>query len=328
MRADRLLALLMLLQTRGKMTAAQLAAELEVSVRTIYRDMEALSMAGAPVYAETGPGGGCALLEGYRTTLTGLNADEVRALFMLNIPAPLDQLGVSHSLQAALRKLTAALPATHRADVVRTQERILLDPALPEDVTPVSKGGTSLLATLHRATWEDRCLDITYRLVFDTDVAHRVEPYGLVVKAGSWWLVGCHERQVRVYRVAQVVAAQVTDRHFIRPSDFDLVAYWRRWCETERVNRLAFDVRMRVSPALILHLPRHLGESIRGALAQAGPPDAEGWLTITVQFETFGAARERLLGFGGAAEVLEPEALRLSVADFAAQTVALYDEKG
>src|SRR5512136_703550 len=127
MRADRLLSLLMLLQARGRMTAQELAAELEVSERTIYRDINALSASGVPVYAESGPGGGCALLDSYRTNLTGLDQDEVRALFMLSIPAPLDQLGVSQELRTALLKLSAALPDTRRGDEERTRQRIHLD---------------------------------------------------------------------------------------------------------------------------------------------------------------------------------------------------------
>ena len=127
MRADRLLSLLMLLQARGRMTAQELAAELEVSERTIYRDINALSASGVPVYAESGPGGGCALLDSYRTNLTGLTADEARALFMLNIPAALDQLGVTQELKAALLKLSAALPEARRRDEERIRQRIHLD---------------------------------------------------------------------------------------------------------------------------------------------------------------------------------------------------------
>ena len=127
MRADRLLSILLLLQARGRMTAHQLAQELEVSVRTIYRDIDALSTAGVPVYAERGPGGGCELIDSYRTSLTGLNKDEVHALFMLSIPAPLDELGVSQELKTALRKLAAALPAARRQDEERVRQRITLD---------------------------------------------------------------------------------------------------------------------------------------------------------------------------------------------------------
>lgn len=127
MRADRLLSILMLLQSRGKITAPELARELEVSVRTIYRDIEALSTAGVPVYAERGPGGGCVLVDGYRTSLTGLTRDEVKALFMLSVPASLDELGVSQELRAALRKLAASLPTAQRQDEEIVRQRIYLD---------------------------------------------------------------------------------------------------------------------------------------------------------------------------------------------------------
>jgi len=127
MRADRLLSLLMLLQARGRMTARALATELEVSERTIYRDIDALSLSGVPIYGDRGPEGGYALLESYRISLPGLKEDEVRALYMLSIPAPLAQLGVGQELKAALRKLVAALPAAYRADAARVRQRLHLD---------------------------------------------------------------------------------------------------------------------------------------------------------------------------------------------------------
>src|SRR5512147_2861952 len=152
MRADRLLSLLMLLQARGRMTAQELARELEVSERTIYRDINALSASGVPVYAESGPGGGCALLDSYRTNLTGLTADEARALFMLSIPAPLDQLGVGQELRAALLKLSAALPSSRRPDEERARQRIHIDSlAWFQGEDPVPH-----LHTLQQAVWQDR----------------------------------------------------------------------------------------------------------------------------------------------------------------------------
>jgi predicted DNA-binding transcriptional regulator YafY len=313
----------MLLQARGRMTAQELAGELEVSVRTIYRDIEALGAAGVPVCAERGPGGGCALIDEYRTNLTGLTEDEVRALFMLSIPAALDQLGVSQELRAALRKLAAALPAARRGDEEMVRQRIYLDWSgwdQPEEAAPH-------LQTIQQAVWEDRRLRLVYRAQigpYGEQFERVVEPYGLVAKAGVWHLVCAGDGRVRVHRVSQVLEAQISDERFTRPAGFDLAAFWQDWCTRREETRPTYPVTARVAPGLILYLPLFFGERAREWLAQASPPDAEGWLTLTLQFESLFAARERVLGLGGAIEVLEPEPLRQSVADFAAQTVARY----
>jgi len=320
MRADRLLSMLMLLQTRGRLTAEQLAGELEVSVRTVYRDLDALSAAGVPVYAERGPGGGCALLEGYRTTLTGLTPDEVRALFMLSIPAPLAELGVSGELKAALLKLSASLPAARRGDEALARQRFHLDAAgWSEAAEPAPH-----LRTLHQAVWLDRRLHLTYRLPFDAQAAWWVEPYGLVAKASAWHLVCRRDGHLRVLRVSRVVDACLGDETFARPPDFDLAAFWREWCASVEDNRQSYRVTVRVAPRFVPSLPYYFGESIRAEIDQAGPTDVEGWLTLTLPFESLEEARDRLLAFGGAVEVLAPRALRASVADYAAQIVALY----
>ena len=211
MRADRLLSILMILQARGRVTAQQLAEELEVSVRTVYRDMDALSAAGVPVYAERGPGGGCSLLDSYRTTLTGLTRDEVRALFMLSIPAPLAELGVGQELKAALLKLSAALPASRRYDEAHVRQRIHLDSVgWSETVEPVPH-----LRTVQQAVWEDRKLQLTYRLPFEAQAEWLVEPYGLVAKAGTWYLVCTRNGSVRTLPVSSVTVS----RSMVRSSE-------------------------------------------------------------------------------------------------------------
>jgi predicted DNA-binding transcriptional regulator YafY len=323
MRADRLLSLLMLLQTRGRMTAERLAEELEVSVRTIYRDLDALSAAGIPVYAERGPGGGCELIDSYRTSLTGLNEDEVRALFMLSVPAPLDELGVSQELRGALLKLAAALPAARRKDEERVRQRIHLDWSgwfQPEEPVPH-------LGTMQQAVWEDRKIHLTYRLQYGTqvEVERLVAPYGLVAKAGAWYLVYARDDHVRVHRVSRVSDARITDERFERPPDFYLDTFWKAWCAETEEGRPHYPVTVRVAAALVPFLPQYFGERIRDGIERAGPPDAEGWITLTLPFETLQAARERILGLGSAVEVLEPQALRRSVVDFAAQIVAFYE---
>ena len=186
MRADRLLSLLLLLQARGRLTAPKLAQELEVSERTIYRDIDALSAAGVPVYGEPGRGGGYALLDSYRTNLTGLTEGEVRALFMLSIPKPLTDLGVGQELGAALRKLAAALPSARRDDEQRVRQRFLLDAVGWEQAAE----SVPHLPTVHRAVWEDRRLHLKYRIgPLAVQIEQTVEPYSLVAKAGDWLVV-------------------------------------------------------------------------------------------------------------------------------------------
>ncbi len=320
MRADRLLSIMMLLQARGRMTAQDLAAELEVSIRTIYRDLDALSMAGVPVYAERGPGGGCALLDSYRTTLTGLTQDEMRALFMLSIPAPLAELGVDGELKAALLKLSAALPATRRHIEERVRQRIHLDSeGWFESREPVPH-----LGTIQQALWQDRRLEITYQLRFEAQAEWVVEPYGLVAKANVWHLVCARQDAVRVYRASRIVDARLLDEPCLRPADFDLPAFWQGWCTAAEENRPVYPVTARVSAEFVNWLPYYFGETIREAIGRAGPPDSDGWVTVTLPFESLEGARDRILSFGRAVEVLAPVALRRSVLDHAAQIVNLY----
>lgn len=323
MRADRLLSILLLLQTRGRMTAAQMAEELEVSERTIYRDIDALCVAGVPVYAERGLGGGFALLDSYRTRLTGLTEDEVRALFMLSIPAPLAELGVSQNLKTALLKLSAALPDAHRDDEAYVRQRVHLDSIWWfQSTEPVPH-----LQTIQQAVWQDRKLYLTYRLPFGNQAERSFSPLGLVAKAGVWYLVCARNGKFRVLRVSDVLNARPSDESFQRPEDFDLVAFWREWCAAYEGNRPYYPVTVRVAPDLVSHLPQYFGDRIRETITQeAGQPDAEGWITLTLPFETLEAARERILSFGRAVEILEPRVLRASVLDFAQQIVALYTE--
>jgi predicted DNA-binding transcriptional regulator YafY len=320
MRADRLLSILMLLQTRGHLTAKRLAKELEVSERTIYRDMDALSAAGVPVYAERGVGGGFALLDSYRTTLTGLTDNEVRALFMLSIPAPLTELGVSQELKAALLKLAASLPAGRREEEERVRQRVHLDSVWwfqSEEAVPH-------LQTIQQGVWQDRKAHLTYQLPFETEVERLVDPLGLVAKAGVWYLVFRKEDHTRAMRVSRVLGARLSDLRFERPSAFDLAAFWNEWCAEYENNRPHYPVRARVAPELVPILRYHFGDEICAQIAEAGPADAEGWIALTVPFESLEAARERILGFGRAIAILEPEALRLSVIDFATQIVDFY----
>ena len=197
MRASRLVSLLLLLQTRGRMTAAHLADELEVSVRTIYRDLEALSAAGVPVYAEAGPNGGCQLIEGYRTRLTGLTANEAEALIVSGVPGPVGELGLGTVLGAAQLKLLAAMPTelAERASLARHRFHL--------DAPRWFRGGRNepYLAEVAAAVWHDQCINVRYRHPgADAAVTRHLDPLGLVLKAGVWYLVARRDGELRTYR--------------------------------------------------------------------------------------------------------------------------------
>jgi predicted DNA-binding transcriptional regulator YafY len=322
MRADRLLSFLMLLQTRGRMTSQQLSNELEVSVRTIYRDLDALSAAGIPVYTERGPGGGCSLMDNYRTTLTGMKEDEIRALFMLSIPTPLAQLGVNQELKAALLKLSAALPGSQKQNEMQVRQRIYLDSSWwfqSEEPTP-------FLPEIHKAVWQDRKLNLTYRLRFNSQAQHVIEPYSLIAKAGIWYLLFMREGRFRILRISEILDAQPTDEHFQRTDDFDLETYWNIYCEEYEKNRALYPVLVRVAPHFVQYLPHYFGNPVREKVEHAGSPDEEGWIKLRLMFDSLEEARDRILGFGRAVEVLEPEALRRSIIDYATQILQFYQD--
>lgn len=330
MRADRLVSIVMLLQTRGRMTAQALASELEVSVRTIYRDVDALSIAGVPVYTDRGPGGGVALLDNYRTTLTGLTRDEVRALFMLRIPSPLSDLGLEQELAAALRKLAAALPASHRGDDQRVRQRVHLDP------TGWSAAHQPLphLETIYQAVWNDRILIIRYQLPFQAQADWLVSPYGLVAKAREWYLIGARESgapcesgrwdQIRVLPVYRVLSASLSEETFPRPEAFDLPRFWEAWCRDHEANRSSYRVTLRVGPSLLPFGAQVFGDPAGGCQMSDGDGTRPGWTTLQVQYESLDEARRHVLGLGGAVEVLAPLALRSSVQDYAQQILTRY----
>lgn len=320
MRADRLLSMLMLLQTRGRLTARQLANELEVSERTIYRDVVALSAAGIPVYTEDGPGGGISLLEDYQTRLTGLRPEEAQALSMLNIPEPLVRLGVGQELKAALLKLSAAVPPSVREVQAQARHRIHLDAAWwfqPEEPT-------TCLQTIQQAVWQDHLLEISYRGDFNATFEQIIAPYGLVAKANIWYLVFARQGRVRARRVSRIISATILPQSFERPADFDLAAFWQKWCEDFEKDRPYYEVRVLVSPFLAARLPQLLRENQPDFLNAPPAMQRDGWQVMTLTFESFETARTRILGYGGAIEVLEPLALRTSVADFARQIQKIY----
>jgi predicted DNA-binding transcriptional regulator YafY len=324
MRASRLLSLLLLLQTRGRMTAQQLADELEVSVRTIYRDVESLSAAGVPLYADAGTGGGYQLVDGYRTRLTGLTEAEAQALFLAGLPGPAAELGLRTAVAAAQLKLRAALPdpLRERADLI--QERFLLDaPGWYHD------GDRSPhLAVVADAVWRQRALRVRYRRWKEpVEVSRTLCPYGLVLKAGKWYLVAAGRDAERpgTYRVNQIVELERLDEPFDRPASFDLAGYWRAHIAEFRAGLRQGDAVIRLSPRGRERLFELMGAAVCDAVTRSSTePDAAGWRTATVPIESLTHAHTELLKLGAEVEVLAPEELRARLSRTAHDLAALY----
>jgi predicted DNA-binding transcriptional regulator YafY len=302
MRATRLVSLLLLLQMRGQLTAHELAGHFDVSVRTIHRDVEALSGAGVPVEAVRGPAGGYRLAGGYRTKLTGLTAAEAEALFVA--PAPAAELGLGGVLTNARLKVLSALPAELQERAARAERYFHLDTRgwfRAEDTVPY-------LPTIAAATWRGRRLHARYREGRKV-VQRTLEPLGLVLKGGAWYLVAHRSAGMRVYRVSRFASVRIRDEGFERPEGFDLAAYWDEWSRSFEASLPRVEVRLRASELVRRFLPRE----VRGE-------DGE----YVVGFQSLEDAYRELLKFGPDAEVIEPLQLRERIANTAAEVATLY----
>ncbi len=325
MRASRLLRILLTLHTRGRVSAQQLADELEVSVRTVYRDVEALNGAGIPVYATRGRAGGFQLLDGYRTKLTGLTgltADEADALFLAGLPGAAADLGLGSVLAATQLKLLAALPAELRDRAARIRDRFLLDAPgwLRESDAP------ACLPSIADAVWAQQRLQVRYQRANRTIVDRVLEPLGLVLKAGVWYLVAAVKpgSAPRTYRLSRVLAAAVLDEHFERPAGFDLQTHWGEYQQDYEARIFNGTARIRLSAAgrellFLIGTP-----AARAGRAAMSAPDAEGWVTTTVPIESVRHAQHAFLQLGEELEVLDPPELRELVAESARALLARY----
>ncbi|MEU9075313.1 WYL domain-containing protein [Kitasatospora sp. NPDC048538] len=340
MKADRLLSILLLLQTRGRVPATELAERLEVSVRTIYRDVESLSAAGVPVFTERGRHGGISLLPGYRTDVTGLTADEARALFVLSAQGAHSDLGLDGALGSALRKVMAALPAPHRPAAERISERVLVDPARwmqsgpPGGVQPGTPAGAQSgarsgaeLGELQYAVFADRRLRLRYRHSgTPAPVDYTVDPYGLVSKAGVWYLVADLRGEPRLFRADRVLLAGTTEEPVRRRPGIGLGDAWA--VLRDQVERLPKELQVRVRVRrgrLDMFVRIHGGRVTASPDSGAGP--AEEWVEVAMAFPSPAAVRS-LLAFGADAEVLAPPAARRELARAAADALRLYQDQG
>jgi predicted DNA-binding transcriptional regulator YafY len=318
MRASRLLSILLLLQTRGRMTAQQLADELEVSVRTIYRDVESLHTAGIPLYGDAGPAGGYQLLDGYRTRLTGLTAGEAEALFLAGMPGPAAELGLGTVVAAARLKLKAAIPAELRDRADRIQQRFHLDaPGWYHDGDP-----SPHLARVATAVWEQKPIQVRYQS-WTRVVNRRLDPYGVVLKAGKWYLVASAGEHTRTYRINQILDLEVLSEAFVRPADFDLAGYWQSYLTTFRARLHQGEAVVRLSPVAIERLADLMSQTAVRAAAE-GELESDGWVRTRLPIESLTNAETEFLRLGAEVEVLEPAALRNRLASTAAGLAAIY----
>lgn len=309
-RAGRLVSLLLLLQNRGRMTAAELAAQLEVSVRTVYRDVAALSAAGVPVYGEAGHDGGFALLEGYRTRLTGLTAAEAETLFLAGLPGPVAELGLGSVLAAAELKLEAALPAQLQEQARRVRDRFHLDAPgwyRQADEAP-------FLPAVAAAVWQRRAVRVRYRRWQAPQVVvRRLEPYGIVLKAGRWYTVAGTARGLRTYRIGQILALEPLDEPFPPPAGFDLASHWH--ASTARLQEQLWqgEAEIRISPSGVARLQDFAVPEVIEAVDRA-TSEPDGWRRAVIPIESLAHAETELLRLGPEVTVLAPSELRERIA--------------
>jgi len=323
MRADRLLQIILLLQRHPRLSARDLAGRLEVSTRTVLRDMEALSAAGVPVYTERGRNGGCVLLPGYRADVRALTPREAQALFAWTGRAAMSELGLDDALRSAMGKLSSTLPAQLRDDAEALSDVIVVDRRRwfneAED--------TGALPALRHAVVARRRIRIRYASASEGETQRRtVDPWGLVEQAGRWYLVAAHRGTGRMFRVSRVEQVDVLDEPADRPDGLDVAAEWRRLRSgLERDRPTATGLTVRVRPDAATRFRRIstslLTDGVNPELVEATDDD---WVHLRMQFRIRQAACALLLGFGAAVEVLDPPDLKEDLVRLASEVIQLY----
>ncbi len=321
MRASRLLSILLLLQTRGRMTAEALAAEFEVSVRTLYRDIDQLSAAGAPVYADRGRSGGFQLMDGYRTRLTGLTDAEAETLFLGGLSGPAAQMGFSGAVTTMQLKLLAALPPERQVAAERLAGRFHLDPVgwyqNPDEA--------ERLPAIAQAVWNSRRIAVRYES-WKGEVARTLEPLGLILKGGLWYLAarpaGTGRREPRTYRVSNILSLTPLEETFERPANFDLAGWWAGTSRRFEAEIFTGEARLRLTAAGLKRLAR-LGTA-QARIAAGARPGVDGRAEVVVPIESVEHAATDFLRLGPEAEVLAPPELRQAMSATARRLAALY----
>ncbi|MEL6151143.1 MAG: YafY family protein [Chloroflexota bacterium] len=302
MRADRLLSMMLMLQTRGKMTASDLAEALEVSRRTILRDVDALSTAGVPVYAEGGHGGGIALDEHYRTQLTGLHEPELRALLIADNRAILRDVGLENAAEQVVLKLLGALSSKQRDTAHFIQQRLLIDPTWWWHDTAES---SAFWEDLQTAVYENRRIHVSYENYTGNINDRLLEPYSLVNKSGHWYVVALRDDDFRTYRVARFKSVTLQNEHFERHPDFDLPAYWQSHVQRFANQVEGYSIIVRIAPeqaTFVQWLAPGRWTTVESA-------DERGWVTLRIVLESMRLAKMLVLELGNQAEIIEPPEL-------------------
>lgn len=322
MRASRLLSILLLLQNRGRMTAEALAAEFEVSVRTIYRDIDQLSAAGTPVYADRGRSGGFHLMDGYRTRLTGLTDAEAETLFLGGLSGPAAQMGFSGAVTTMQLKLLAALPPERQTAAERLAGRFHLDPLGWYQ----SAEEAERLPALAQAVWTSRRITVRYES-WKGEVRRELEPLGLILKGGLWYLAARpaegRSREPRTYRVSNILELAVAETAFERPAGFDLARWWGETSRRFEADLFTGTATLRLTPAGLKQLAKLGAEQARIAASAAAPGD-DGRVELAVPIESVEHAATDFLRLGAEAEVLAPASLRAAMRASALRLAALY----
>lgn len=342
MRAERLISLLMALQRTGSQTAGELAARLDVSIRTIFRDIDALSAMGVPVYTEAGRGGGIRLMEGYSSDLTGLSSGEAEALALIATPASIGTSELAMPTRTALDKLAAAVPSMHQLRAQHARGRLLFDTKAWFRSSVVSP----FLDQLRAAVWRDECVQIAYQRGDGTLDDYDVQPYALVVKVDTWYLIGQRTKpghvkpELRVFRLSRIQslrspvgdsplpgfrgipAASQGARHFVRDPDFDLQRFWSSWCERfERNPPRDYSVDVILSLRGSKELLKAYGGWFRARLESLGDQFVRA--AVTLDFEHEDMALRVLFWLGDEVEIVKPKTLRRKLGTLAARVVAV-----
>jgi predicted DNA-binding transcriptional regulator YafY len=315
-------ALLFTLQRRRSATAAELAEDLGVSERTMHRDIASLQAAGVPLWTEPGRHGGVRLVDGWRSRLDGLTSREAVAIFAMGVPRALTELGLGTAVSAAHAKVAATLPAALREQAQLVAGRFHLD--APGWFRQADE--TAELATVAKAVWEQRRLRVDYRRD-QASVRRELDPLGLVLKAGVWYLVARVEETIRTYRVGRIVSCAELDERFERPADFDLAGWWQRSSTQFERSVLREHARVRLSPHGLRRLSTVFGADVAATVLPdgtpaAGTPDNDGWIELDLPIETHDIAVSQLVGLGAEVEVLQPASLRAALAELGAAIAA------
>jgi predicted DNA-binding transcriptional regulator YafY len=302
MRADRLVAALLVLQAKGRVTAAELALELEVSERTARRDLEGLALGGVPVYSQPGRGGGWELVGGARTDLSGLTADEARALFLIAGPS-----AATPEMRAALRKLVRALPATFREHAEAAASAVVHDPSGWDHTVPAAPDH---LEALQRAVIEGVRVELDYRGRDGRASSRTVHPLGLVVKDNTWYLVAGTDAGQRTFRISRVRSLRLTEEPIERPDDFDLAEAWSSIVTTVDAQRAPVRVRVRTDPTTVDVLRWMFGNRV-----EAGATGPDGRVEVELRAQSELMVARQLAGFADSIEVVAPQSVRRHLAD-------------